>query len=358
MSNFTWLIGFSLLVALLSAAVPTVAQEEHDHMALWSTEAGGGDLVADWDFDPIQTSEAFCAAGSCLFTAANPAFLNVGIDPPAGLHPLADGTTISLEVAAQAAAASIRIDGVTVGEGHAARLGTTPDLHNHPSWRLFLPEGEQGDFPLSFRLLSGSPSYGDSEVYTAILSNAMPPPTATPAPPVCTADCNGDGRITINEIVLAVNIALDRADLSACPAADGDGDGRVSINDLVRAVTGSLDGCVAPLAATLTDIQARVFSPRCATVFCHDTTTMAGKLSLVAGQSHSQLVEVLADNPAARGAGIERVAPFDTEASFLIIKLGDPALAMGARMPLAEAALAAHEIAAIRQWIAAGAAPD
>jgi hypothetical protein len=340
------------------AAMAAVGQEGHDHMALWSTEDGGGELVADWDFDPIQTSEAFCGGGMCLFTSANPAFLYTGTTPPAGLHTLADDTAISLEIVAQDAAASVRIDGVTVGEGQSARLGTAPDLHNHPSWRLLLPEGDAGDFSLSFRLLSESPAYVDSVVYTAVLSNAMPPPTPTPVPIPCSGDCNGDGRITVSEIVLAVNIVLARTELSACPSADGDGDGGVSISDVVRAVNGSLLGCVAPLAPVFADIQARVFSPRCAESFCHDATTRAGDLSLDEDAAFAELVGVAADNAAARAAGLLRVAAGDPSASFLIVKLGDPSAEFGSRMPLVGTALSSQEIAAISEWIADGAGLD
>jgi parallel beta-helix repeat protein len=55
-------------------------------------------------------------------------------------------------------------------------------------------------------------------------------------------DCDGDGVVTINEIILAVNIALGNAPLSACSAADVDGDGMVSIADLIQAVNAVLGG--------------------------------------------------------------------------------------------------------------------
>ncbi len=55
-------------------------------------------------------------------------------------------------------------------------------------------------------------------------------------------DCNGDGKVTINELVLAVNIAIDTAAMSACPAIDADGDGHAAVNELVRAVNNVLQG--------------------------------------------------------------------------------------------------------------------
>ncbi len=73
-------------------------------------------------------------------------------------------------------------------------------------------------------------------------------PTATPSavatPLRCPGDCNGDGRITIDEIVTAVNIALGATELSACPAAACDGPAGVAIACLVRAVAEALAGCI------------------------------------------------------------------------------------------------------------------
>ena len=45
----------------------------------------------------------------------------------------------------------------------------------------------------------------------------------TPAPLSCAGDCNGDGSVAINELILGVNIALGTSPLSACAAIDADG---------------------------------------------------------------------------------------------------------------------------------------
>jgi hypothetical protein len=73
---------------------------------------------------------------------------------------------------------------------------------------------------------------------TAVL--AMSPGDAAAA---CTGDCDGDGRVAINEIIRGVNIAIGIADLDACAAMDANGDDGVSIDELITAVNHGLDGC-------------------------------------------------------------------------------------------------------------------
>lgn len=58
------------------------------------------------------------------------------------------------------------------------------------------------------------------------------------------ADCDYDGRVTISELVTGVNIVLGNLDLARCEAADSrSSDGRVSVNELVLAVIDALEGC-------------------------------------------------------------------------------------------------------------------
>jgi hypothetical protein len=67
-------------------------------------------------------------------------------------------------------------------------------------------------------------------------------PTIGP-PPACVGDCNGDGMVAINELILGVNIALGSTPLSSCPQFDVNSDGMVGINELIAAVNSALNGC-------------------------------------------------------------------------------------------------------------------
>jgi subtilisin family serine protease len=97
----------------------------------------------------------------------------------------------------------------------------------------------------------------DAEAALAALASGIPTPTVTPtatqtAEVTATAtmlpvpgDCDGGGAVTIEELITAVNIALDRLQTSACEAADRDTDGRVGIAELIGAVAAALGSAVA-----------------------------------------------------------------------------------------------------------------
>ncbi len=68
-------------------------------------------------------------------------------------------------------------------------------------------------------------------------------PAASAADVVCVGDCAGDSQVTVDDIIIAVNISLGSAPVTECEAADPTGSGTVTIDDIVRAVNNSLDGC-------------------------------------------------------------------------------------------------------------------
>lgn len=70
-------------------------------------------------------------------------------------------------------------------------------------------------------------------------------PTSTPGPVGCAGDCNGDGAVSINELIQGVNIALGNAATQTCAAFDRDGNGQVAVNELIAGVNSALGGCPA-----------------------------------------------------------------------------------------------------------------
>ena len=77
---------------------------------------------------------------------------------------------------------------------------------------------------------------------------------------VCVGDCDGGGTVTVNEMILGVNINLGSRPISACPAFDCDDSGTVPVNCLIQAVNNLLDGCGEPCplpagAYTITQVE-------------------------------------------------------------------------------------------------------
>jgi hypothetical protein len=59
----------------------------------------------------------------------------------------------------------------------------------------------------------------------------------------CVGDCDGDGAVSVADLVTGVRISLGAAPLSNCPAFDATPDGEVRIAELVMAVGNTLAGC-------------------------------------------------------------------------------------------------------------------
>jgi hypothetical protein len=76
-----------------------------------------------------------------------------------------------------------------------------------------------------------------------ILAFGLMVTAASPAIATCGGDCNVDGRVTVDEIVLGVNIALGSSVVDACRAMDGNQDSQVTVDEIVTALNNALSGC-------------------------------------------------------------------------------------------------------------------
>jgi uncharacterized protein (TIGR03118 family) len=107
-------------------------------------------------------------------------------------------------------------------------------------------------------------------------------------------------------------------------------------------------------AATLSLIQAQVFTPKC--TGCHDGSNapggaLPGSMNLTAGNSFANLVNVASQEK----LGLMRVKPGDSTNSYVIHKLEGAAGISGSRMPLGGPFLDQATIDSIKSWIASGA---
>jgi hypothetical protein len=67
------------------------------------------------------------------------------------------------------------------------------------------------------------------------------------AQPTCVGDCNGNGTVAINELIIGVRISLEESPLEVCPVFDVNDSGTVAINELILGVNNSLNGCMEPV---------------------------------------------------------------------------------------------------------------
>jgi hypothetical protein len=81
-------------------------------------------------------------------------------------------------------------------------------------------------------------------------SSATPTPPSSPTPSrsttptgSCAGDCNGDGQVTVDEILAMVNIALGNAAVTTCEAGDANHDGMITVDEILTAVDNALNGC-------------------------------------------------------------------------------------------------------------------
>jgi hypothetical protein len=82
---------------------------------------------------------------------------------------------------------------------------------------------------------------------SAALLFLVPLTAARSAAAACAGDCNGDGEVFVDEILVGTNIALGEALLSECPAFDTNGDNEVTVEELLQAIDHALNGCPAGL---------------------------------------------------------------------------------------------------------------
>ncbi len=86
--------------------------------------------------------------------------------------------------------------------------------------------------------------------------------TPTPRPTLgpCIGDCGDDGAVTVEELIIGVNVALGIVPLSRCPSFDTDHSNDVTVDELIRGVNAALLGCVAVPTPTGTATATRTAS--------------------------------------------------------------------------------------------------
>jgi FG-GAP-like repeat len=143
-----------------------------------------------------------------------------------------DAAFVYVPIAGESATGPI----VLVGDGTGGFLGggfrTIAGAGRMGDGRAIVLGNFAGDMLLDIVQLSG-----DGETIFIAVNRTNEPP------PMCAGDCDGSGAVSIDELVLAVRIALDDRFVGACEAIDTNGSDSVEINELIAAVGRALAGC-------------------------------------------------------------------------------------------------------------------
>jgi len=86
-------------------------------------------------------------------------------------------------------------------------------------------------------MLRALPSAGFLILLVATLAPARAGGTA------CSGDCNSDGMVTVDEVLVLVNVALGSANVSTCGAGDVNQDSQITVDEILAAVNNALNGC-------------------------------------------------------------------------------------------------------------------
>ena len=105
--------------------------------------------------------------------------------------------------------------------------------------------------------------------------------------------------------------------------------------------------------ATFSRLQSEVLTPSCALSGCHAGASPPVGLVLEAGRSHASLV-----GPVSVETALLRVAPYDPESSYLVVKVRGDAAILGARMPSGAPPLSAARLKLVVDWVRRGAPDD
>jgi len=110
------------------------------------------------------------------------------------------------------------------------------------TWTLTVPIEEQATTTLFYQCDFHVAMNGTINVVAPpAVSTPTPSPTPTPLP--CVGDCNQDQVVTVDDLLIMVNIALGSASLSICPEGDASGDSHITVGELLAAVNNALSGC-------------------------------------------------------------------------------------------------------------------
>lgn len=275
MKNLTYVCAL-IAAGILCAPRGASAQHAHSDIEIGSSTAGGGELVAEYDFDiNLRTDFATEVGPIAVYSSTTPGFVAAEDEAPE-LYELDNGTTVDMMIVTIDEAISIQVDATTLAApGDVATIGTHDGvpgddgaLHNHPTYQLLLdaPKGEFREGDVSFVLQDPASAYGDSTVHTLHVTNGYPPPVEEPTNDTakCQKQVGGEVRKLINTSYGALAKCLDQIQSWKASGADIETD--PVPNSVAKACSDPVAGAGARIASARAKAQDKVVD-KCVGVF-------------------------------------------------------------------------------------------
>lgn len=216
--------GATLALDGLTAGTHVVTVQADDGSGAVATDSVTITVVRSPEELPTPTTALRIAPASLVLGDSAPGELRIGSSNP----------SLSLRWLASAEADWVRL---------SATSGVTPATVGVSARTTGLALGEHRS-----SIVLTTPDISGFSVAVKVRLNV----TATAA--ACTGDCDAGGTVTVNEIIVGLNIALGTLPVDTCPTIDAGKDGRVMVDELLSAVTNALTGC-APAAASPTSTR-------------------------------------------------------------------------------------------------------
>ena len=156
-------------------------------------------------------------------------------------------TSLAIEITTLADTNGSRIAADTVGCSVAVATTMTPG--GSPTRTLSVPTVTPSPTPTATALstlvttAAATLTPPASPTIVPVTQTRLPTPTGTVLPAACSGDCNGDGMVTVDELLRGVNSALGNQPTSECPSFDRSGDGVITVDEIILGVKLALDGC-------------------------------------------------------------------------------------------------------------------
>jgi hypothetical protein len=181
--------------------------------------------------------------------------LGTPVDPP----PLGDGDlascTFQILPGAPAGPSALTIQGPLLGDKEGAELpvsvsngsiqiggGPTPTATETPKPPTGTP-GTPTRTPTRTTTRTVTETAAPTSTRTVGPSATV---TQTVEPSGCAGDCDGNGNVTVDELIKGVNIALGTAGIELCPSFDTNESESVTVEELIKGVNNALSGCKQP----------------------------------------------------------------------------------------------------------------